>query len=105
MGFVKARASSFYYEEQGEGQPILLIPPSGSTASTWGTLPSDLAGAGRLIVYDDGADQIRPADRQAQRYGRPRARPDRHRRPSRQCVQDRCGIQGMFRGRPDSLTA
>src|SRR5215813_6087483 len=52
MGFVKARGSSFYYEEQGEGQPILLIPPSGSTASTWGTLPGDLAGAGRVIAYD-----------------------------------------------------
>jgi pimeloyl-ACP methyl ester carboxylesterase len=52
MGFVKARGSSFYYEEQGEGQPILLIPPSGSTASTWGALPGDLAGAGRVIAYD-----------------------------------------------------
>jgi pimeloyl-ACP methyl ester carboxylesterase len=52
MGFVKARGRSFYYEEQGEGQPILLIPPSGSTASTWGALPGDLAGAGRVIAYD-----------------------------------------------------
>ena len=52
MGFVKARGSSFYYEEQGEGQPILLIPPSGSTASTWGALPGDLAEAGRVIAYD-----------------------------------------------------
>src|SRR5499425_2759826 len=52
MGFVKARGSSFYYEEQGEGQPILLIAPSGCTASTWGTLTGDLAGAGRVIAYD-----------------------------------------------------
>ena len=52
MGFVKTRGRSFYYEEQGEGQPILLIPPSGSTASTWGALPSDLARAGRVIAYD-----------------------------------------------------
>src|SRR5262245_48154196 len=52
MGFVKALGSSFYYEEQGEGLPILLIPPSGSTASTWGTLVGDLAGAGRVIAYD-----------------------------------------------------
>ena len=67
MGFVKARGSSFYYEEQGEGQPILLIPPSGSTASTWGTLPRDLAGAGRVIAYDrrgytrSGGEVIRSA--------------------------------------------
>jgi pimeloyl-ACP methyl ester carboxylesterase len=52
MAFVKARGNSFYYKEQGEGPPILLIPPAGSTASTWGTLVSDLAGAGRVIAYD-----------------------------------------------------
>jgi pimeloyl-ACP methyl ester carboxylesterase len=52
MGFVKARGNTFYYEEQGDGPPILLIPPAGSTASTWGTLVGDLAGAGRVIAYD-----------------------------------------------------
>src|SRR5262249_43415442 len=52
MGFVKARGSNFYYEEQGEGPPILLIPPSGSTASTWNALPGDLAGAAQMIAYD-----------------------------------------------------
>jgi pimeloyl-ACP methyl ester carboxylesterase len=67
MGFVKTRGRSFYYEEQGEGQPILLIPPSGSTASTWGALPSDLARAGRVIAYDrrgysrSGGEVIRSA--------------------------------------------
>jgi hypothetical protein len=25
MGFVEARGTSLYYEEQGDGQPILLI--------------------------------------------------------------------------------
>jgi pimeloyl-ACP methyl ester carboxylesterase len=52
MGFIKARGCSFYYEEQGDGPPILLIPPSGATASTWGALAGDLAGAGRVIAYD-----------------------------------------------------
>jgi pimeloyl-ACP methyl ester carboxylesterase len=52
MGLIKARGSSLYYEEMGEGPPILLIPPSGSTASTWGVLAGDLAGAGRVIAYD-----------------------------------------------------
>jgi pimeloyl-ACP methyl ester carboxylesterase len=52
MGFIKARGNAFYCEEQGEGPPILLIPPAGSTASTWGTLAGDLAGAGRVIAYD-----------------------------------------------------
>jgi pimeloyl-ACP methyl ester carboxylesterase len=52
MAFVRARGTNFYYEEQGEGPPILLIPPAGSTASTWGTLAGDLAGSGRVIAYD-----------------------------------------------------
>ena len=34
MGLAEARGSSLYYEEKGEGLPILLIPPSGTTAST-----------------------------------------------------------------------
>src|SRR5499433_2196404 len=52
MRFVKARGTHFYCEEQGDGPPILLIPPAGSTASTWGALVGDLAGAGRVIAYD-----------------------------------------------------
>jgi pimeloyl-ACP methyl ester carboxylesterase len=41
-----------YYEEAGEGVPILLVPPAGSTASTWGAAADDLARIGRVIVYD-----------------------------------------------------
>ena len=67
MGFIKARGSNFYYEEQGQGLPILLIPPSGATASTWGALPGDLARAGRVIAYDrrgysrSGGEAVRSA--------------------------------------------
>jgi len=52
MGLIKVRGSNLYYEEKGEGLPILLIPPAGSTASTWGALAGDLAGIGRVIAYD-----------------------------------------------------
>ena len=41
-----------YYEETGEGVPILLIHPAGSTASTWGQLTGELAQVGRVIAYD-----------------------------------------------------
>ena len=41
-----------YYEEAGEGVPILLVPPAGSTASTWGAVADDLARIGRVITYD-----------------------------------------------------
>lgn len=44
--------SDLYHEERGRGPSILLIPPSGSTASTWGTLADLLVGLGRVIVYD-----------------------------------------------------
>jgi pimeloyl-ACP methyl ester carboxylesterase len=52
MAYIKARGRNFYYEQQGESPPILLIPLAGSTASTWGTLVGDLARAGRVIAYD-----------------------------------------------------
>src|SRR5215813_11123160 len=52
MGFMEARGHNLYYEDKGQGMPILLIPPAGSTASTWGTLAGNLAGAGRVIAYD-----------------------------------------------------
>jgi len=52
MGFIKVRGIDFYYEEKGAGPPILLIPPSGSTASTWGVFFDHLAGEGRVIAYD-----------------------------------------------------
>src|SRR5215470_17064226 len=71
MGFIKARGSNLYYEEKGEGPPILLIPPSGATASTWGAVLGDLAGAGRVIAYDrrgysrSGGEVVRSASEHA----------------------------------------
>ena len=51
-GSVTSDGCHLYYEEVGEGIPILLIPPSGSTASTWGALVDQLARTGRVITYD-----------------------------------------------------
>jgi pimeloyl-ACP methyl ester carboxylesterase len=45
-------ALGLYYEEDGEGIPILLIHPAGSTASTWGSVTVELARIGRVIAYD-----------------------------------------------------
>lgn len=45
-------AEGLYYEESGEGVPILLIHPAGATASTWGGVLGDLGEVGRVIVYD-----------------------------------------------------
>jgi pimeloyl-ACP methyl ester carboxylesterase len=44
--------SGLYHEENGEGIPILLIPPAGATASTWGAAAEELARIGRVITYD-----------------------------------------------------
>jgi 3-oxoadipate enol-lactonase len=41
-----------YHEQAGEGVPILLIHPSGATASTWGAVTEELARIGRVIAYD-----------------------------------------------------
>jgi pimeloyl-ACP methyl ester carboxylesterase len=49
---VGSRGCGLYYEEAGEGLPILLIHPSGATASTWGAAATELAGIGRVITYD-----------------------------------------------------
>jgi pimeloyl-ACP methyl ester carboxylesterase len=51
-GSVRSNGCDLYYEEAGEGAPILLIPPAGSTASTWGAASVELARIGRVIAYD-----------------------------------------------------
>jgi pimeloyl-ACP methyl ester carboxylesterase len=65
MGSVWSDGSDLYYEEAGEGVPILLIPPAGTTASTWGPITEELARIGRVITYDrrgyarTGGDPVR----------------------------------------------
>jgi pimeloyl-ACP methyl ester carboxylesterase len=49
---VSSNGCDLYYEEVGEGVPILLIHPAGATASTWGTATELLARIGRVITYD-----------------------------------------------------
>ena len=49
---VRADGCDLYYEEMGEGVPILLVPPAGATASTWGAAAEQLARIGRVITYD-----------------------------------------------------
>jgi pimeloyl-ACP methyl ester carboxylesterase len=51
-GSVRSDGCDLYYEEAGEGVPILLIHPAGSTASTWGAAAAELARIGRVISYD-----------------------------------------------------
>jgi pimeloyl-ACP methyl ester carboxylesterase len=52
MGSARFDGCDLYYEEVGGGVPILLIHPSGSTASTWGSAVGELARIGRVITYD-----------------------------------------------------
>src|SRR5262245_9574445 len=49
---MRSEGCDLYHEEVGEGVPILLIHPSGATASTWGSVPEELARIGRVITYD-----------------------------------------------------
>jgi pimeloyl-ACP methyl ester carboxylesterase len=43
---------NLYHQEAGEGVPILLIHPAGSTSATWGPAADELARVGRVIAYD-----------------------------------------------------
>lgn len=52
MGFARSDGCDLYYEEVGEGVPILLVHPAGATASTWGPAVDELARIGRVIAYD-----------------------------------------------------
>jgi pimeloyl-ACP methyl ester carboxylesterase len=52
MGFVRSDGCDLYYQEVGAGVPILLIPPAGTIASTWGPVIDELARVGRVITYD-----------------------------------------------------
>jgi pimeloyl-ACP methyl ester carboxylesterase len=49
---MSTRRSDLYYEQKGEGVPILLIHAGGGTASTWGRAADTLAEVGRVITYD-----------------------------------------------------
>ncbi len=52
VGSASSGGCDLYHEVVGEGVPILLIHPSGATASTWGAVTDELARIGRVIVYD-----------------------------------------------------
>lgn len=62
---MRVPGSDLYYEDDGEGLPILLIHAGGATASTWGRAVDDLAEVGRVIKYDrrgyqrTGGDPVR----------------------------------------------
>lgn len=49
---MRIHGSDLYYEQNGEGVPILLIHAGGATASTWGQAVDDLVQVGRVITYD-----------------------------------------------------
>lgn len=52
MSPMNVQGSDLYFEEKGNGIPILLIHPAGATASTWGAVIDSLAQVGRVIAYD-----------------------------------------------------
>jgi pimeloyl-ACP methyl ester carboxylesterase len=64
---VRSDRCDLYYERAGQGAPILLIHPAGSTASTWGSATEELARIGHVVTYDrrgyarSGGDPVRSA--------------------------------------------
>ena len=51
-GSVRSDGCDLYCEMRGNGVPILLIHPSGATASTWGSAIDGLARLGLVVTYD-----------------------------------------------------
>ena len=52
MSEVRVNGVRLYYEEHGEGPPILCIHGTGGSALIWGAAVPELARLGRVIVYD-----------------------------------------------------
>ena len=52
MSIARTDGGELYYEEKGDGVPIVLIHPAGATSSTWGAVAGELAQTGRVIAYD-----------------------------------------------------
>jgi 3-oxoadipate enol-lactonase len=52
LGGSRSDGCDLYYEDVGEGVPILLIHPAGATSSTWGSASEELARIGRVVTYD-----------------------------------------------------
>ncbi|MGH2700033.1 MAG: alpha/beta fold hydrolase [Actinomycetota bacterium] len=52
MSKVHANGISLYYEQHGEGVPLLCIHGTSSSALVWGDAVKELAGRGRCIIYD-----------------------------------------------------
>jgi pimeloyl-ACP methyl ester carboxylesterase len=51
-GMLRVNGVSLYYEEHGEGAPVLCIHGTGSSAAIWAPAAAELASHGRTIVYD-----------------------------------------------------
>jgi pimeloyl-ACP methyl ester carboxylesterase len=51
-GFVSSDGCELYWEAAGDGVPILLVHPAGSTTSTWGQARDQLARYGHVLGYD-----------------------------------------------------
>jgi pimeloyl-ACP methyl ester carboxylesterase len=47
-----AQGTDLYHREVGGGPSVLLIPPAGSTADTWGEMVDAIARERRVILYD-----------------------------------------------------
>lgn len=53
VGRIPVPGAELIYDEQGSGEPLVLVPGTGAQASSWGTAVDDLANAGyRVIAYD-----------------------------------------------------
>lgn len=53
VGQIRVRNAELIYDEQGTGEPLVLVHGTGAEASIWLSVAGDLAASGyRVITYD-----------------------------------------------------
>jgi pimeloyl-ACP methyl ester carboxylesterase len=60
MAALHVNGIRLYYEQHGDGEPILGIHGTSSSGLMWGQAVDGLAQLGRVIVYDDGRRDLDP---------------------------------------------
>src|SRR2546421_11841628 len=52
MAVARVNDLEVYFEESGDGPPVLLVPGTGCPVEMWGELPAELSKDYRVIAYE-----------------------------------------------------
>src|SRR2546426_2182743 len=52
MAVARVNDLEVYFEDRGDGPPVLLVPGTGCPVEMWGALPAELSKDHRVIAYE-----------------------------------------------------